>query len=80
MKNIDSQTTRALGVLINGKPYQAYGCRLDETVLASMRTFPLEIVAGSEHKVDLVIPKGASVERNSSLQIDLPVEDGIEND
>ena len=61
---------------MNGKSYQAYACRLEPE--GAQESIPFEITANSERKINLFIPKDARLERDKSVEIDLPVEDGIE--
>jgi hypothetical protein len=72
MKNIGSQTVRVLGVLLSGKPYEAYSCQLQPV------RPPFEVPADSEYTISLFIPKTAPLEKGKSVEIDFPVEDGIE--
>jgi len=75
MKNIGSQAVKVLGVLLNGKPFQAYDCQLEPDAIHSI---PFEVPADSERRLSLFIPKNAPVEKGKSVEIDFPVEDGIE--
>jgi len=75
IKNIGSQPVKVLGILLNGKSYEAYHCRFEPEAI--QQSIPFEVAVNSERKVTLVIPRNASLEKKS-LQIDLPTEDGIE--
>jgi len=75
MKNIGSQPVKVLGILLNGKPYEAYHCKLKPEAIR--QSIPFEVAVNSERKVALLIPKNASLE-GTSLQLDIPIEDGIE--
>jgi len=75
MKNIGSQPVKVLGILLAGKSYEAYQCQFEPEAI--QRSIPFEVPVNSEREVTLLIPKNTSLE-NKSLQIDLPIEDGIE--
>jgi len=75
MNNIGSQPVKVLGILLDRKSYEAYHCRFEPEVF--QRSIPFEVPVNSERKITLLIPKNTSLE-NKSLQIDLPIEDGIE--
>lgn len=76
VKNIGSQTVRVLGLLLNDRPYQALKAKVN--LGTSQVVFPLEIIPSAERKLDLFIPFDSSFERNASIQIDVPVDDGLE--
>jgi len=75
MKNIGAELIKVLDILIDGKPYLAYNCRVEpETTLP----LPFEIAPTSEHKLSLWVPRSPTFEKGKSIQIDLQVEDGVE--
>lgn len=76
MKNIGTQQVKVLNVLIDGKPYATYDCRVEPEFL--LPSNPLEIAPSSEHKISLSVPRGPAFEKGKSIQIDLQVEDGVE--
>ena len=75
IKNIGSQPVKVLGILLNGKSYEAYHSQFEPEAI--QRSIPFGVAVNSERKFTLFIPKNTALE-NKSMQIDLPIEDGIE--